>query len=584
MTRQPITIVEIDFPTCIRVFGTAPCTAALSATTSRKCFNSRATCADSAHYDGTGTLTLRFAYNQTGIPGGMTIFPALESVSTRPAELNLSGIDTSMSALGKRARVTVTIGDFAYHDTLTDPYQAERVSGAAQYGGAGYQPGQRGTFWGKHLARWPYYVGLPLRVLRGYVGDSLAAMDTAHYVIAELSGPGGDGRVTITAKDVLDLADNKKAVAPALSTGKLLSAITATDTTATLTPAGIGSTYAASGLACIGREVCGFTRSGDVLTLTRGREGTAAAAHAALDTVQQCLVYADQRPCDVISDLLVTYAGVPSSYIDATAWGLENDRWLSSIRLFRVLTKPTGVAALIGEICQLGIMVWWDETARKIRFRANRPLDLDESAYPLSDAQNHLAGTIGLDRGDDMRLTAVMMFHGMIDPTQSATDANNYARAAVASVTDDPYGQDAIKIICAPWLGAAGNDAVAASISTKLKNRYKTTPNLFTATLDMKDRSGLSLGQIISVQTRLMQDDTGAIDAEPMQVSYLEIKDDRLTIKAETWAFSGRFSFIAPYGVGGYGAATEEGKRVRGYIVSAASLTFPDGTGPYILF
>ncbi|NBT33525.1 MAG: hypothetical protein EBT13_16945, partial [Rhodobacteraceae bacterium] len=68
--REPLTVVEIDLPLCARTYGTAPCTAALSAETPNKCFNTRKTCQDTANYLGTSTQTLRFAKNQTGIPKG----------------------------------------------------------------------------------------------------------------------------------------------------------------------------------------------------------------------------------------------------------------------------------------------------------------------------------------------------------------------------------------------------------------------------------------------------------------------------------------------------------------------------------
>ena len=55
--RKPITIVEIDVDFCALTYGTAPCTAALSAATPRKCFNTFKTCQDQANFD-QGTLTL----------------------------------------------------------------------------------------------------------------------------------------------------------------------------------------------------------------------------------------------------------------------------------------------------------------------------------------------------------------------------------------------------------------------------------------------------------------------------------------------------------------------------------------------
>lgn len=583
--RQPITIVEIDLPLCARVYGTAPCTAALSATFPAKCFNTRATCQDTTNYLGTSTQTLRFAPNQSGLPKGQTIFPALKSVSTRAAEINLSGIDPRTTALGKRARVTVSLEDFAYHDTLTDPYQAQRVSGAAQFSGVGYQPADRGTFFGRLIARQPYYIGKALRVKRGYVGDSLASMATANYVITEWTGPDATGNVQITAADILDLADNKKAVAPAASRGKLAADISTGLTAFTLTPAGVGSEYPASGLICIGREVIAFTRSGDTITPTaRGQEGTTAVVHKANDAVQTCLQYTAQRPCDIISDLLQTYAGVSASFIDLTAWQAESDRWLASIRMGTVITKPTGVAQLIGEICQHGILVWWDEVAQEIRLKANRPLDIGETAYPITDAANLITGSTATDRGDDLRISALYFWHGMIDPTDDAASDKNYKKLVISSVTEDLYGQDAIKTIYSRWFGTSGDDAAAASVANRLKNRYTNTPILMSGALDVKDKASLALGGIVEVTSRFLQDATGAGDAVQMQVSYLEEKDDRLTFRAESSYFTGRYGLVAGAGRADYAASSKANKAKGTYIVNGTTLKFGDGTGPYVLY
>lgn len=583
--REPLTIVEIDLPLCARVYGTAPCTAALSATTPRKCFNTRATCQDPTNYLGTSTQTLRFAPNQSGLPKGQTIFPALKSVSTRPSEINLSGIDPRTSALGKRARVTVALEDFAYHDTLTDPYQAQRVSGAAQFSGVGYQPVDSGTFFGRLAARQPYYIGKALRVKRGYVGDSLAAMATENYVITAMSGPDASGNVQISAADILDLADNKKAVAPAASRGKLLNDETSSSTSWTLTPSGVGAEYPASGLVCVGREIAQFARSGDVLTITaRGYSSTVAASHKANDVVQVCLEFSNNRPSTVIRMLLEDYAGVDPAFIDETAWTAENDRWLASVKFNTIITKPTGVASLVGEICQHGILVWWDGVAQEIRFRANRPLDLGETAYSITDAANLITGSAEVSRGDDLRASAVYFWHGMIDPTDDAGSDRNYKKLVVATVGENLYGQESIKTIYSRWFGVDGDDAVALSIASRLKNRYTATPIMLAGALDVKDKAGLSLGSLINVTTRFIQDDAGAGSATQMQVSALEEKDDRLHFKAESSYFTGRYGLVTETGRGNYSAATATQKQYGTYIVSAASMKFGDGSGPYIAY
>ena len=582
--KEPLQIVELDVPYCTRTFGVAPCTAAISATTPRKCYNTYATCADVPNFD-KGALTLRFAKNQAGLPAGMTTFPALQSVSASPAEINLSGIDPATSPLGKRARVTTTFLDFKYHDTLTDKYRAERVSGAAQFSGIGYDPAQ-GSFFAKLLARQPYYLGTNLRVRNGYVGDVVSTMPTAHYVVSEWSGPDADGRVTITAKDILDLAENTKAVAPAISNGTLSAAISDTDTTATLVPAGIGNLeYAASGRVCIGREVITFTRVNDVLTLTgRGVDGTAASSHAINDTVQECLYVSAQRLSDTISDLLTTYAGIDAGFVTIADWQDEEDSWLSGLTVTATITKPTGVKSLIGEICQLGVFVWWDNEAQQIRFRCNRPLNPGETVLTVTDERNIIIGSASVDQSEDQRLSAMFVWHGMIDPTGSATDGSNFAKTAIASVDENLYGQDAIREIYTRWFGMTGDDGAAAIIASRLVGRYKDVPKKLSIMLDAKDRASVSMGSIISAQTFQIQDVTGANNPTQMQVNSVDFKNERVMLTAETYNIQGRFAFWMQNPQANYSTATDNEKDTGAFWMDDTINVFPDATGPYVYY
>lgn len=583
--REPLTIVEIDLPFCTRTFGSSPCTAALGAGVAAKCYNTRATCKDVPNYLA-GVQTLRFAHNQSGLPKGQTIFPALKSVSSSPSQINLSGIDPSTTALGKRARVTTSFQDFAYQDTLTDKYQSERVSGAAQLSGVGYNPMERGTFFGKLIARQPYYVGKPLRVLRGYVGDLLASMETAHYVISEWAGPDAGGNISITSKDILDLADNAKAKGPGASSGKLSAPITISDTAATLVPVGIGDLeYPASGRVCIGREVATFTRAGDVLTLTaRGVDGSTASAHAINDVAQLCLRYEGQRLCDVIYDLLTVRAGISTGFVDLPAWQLEEDSWLSGLRITATITKPTGVASLVGEICQLGVMVWWDETAQEIRFRANRPLAPGETFFNVTDSANILRGSPTIERAEDQRISALFFYHGVIDPTEDVNSTRGYEKLAIATGTENLYGQDAFKTIYSRWFGQYGDDAAASVIAERLFSRYQNTPKVIGLTLDIKDRAEVSLGRLLKVTSYLLQDEDGLQQAEPMQANMVDVSDGRIKIEAETYTITGRFGFWVQDPLPDYTTATAQEKQDGAFWMDDTIGTFYDGTGPYVYF
>ncbi|MBC7282577.1 hypothetical protein [Hoeflea sp.] len=589
LSRKPLQIVEIDLPRCTRTYATAPCTAALGTTGDHKCYNSIATCQDVPNFL-SANLTLRFSKNQSGLPRGQAIYPALSNVTTRAGRVNLSGIDPKRSPLGQRARITVTLQDFTDAEAYIDKYQAERISGAAQSSGIGYRPKDRGTFFAKLKKRWPYYLGKPLRVLEGYEGDALASMRTRSYVITEWSGPNAAGKVTITAKDVLDLADNNKAQAPVASRGKLLADISASATTLTLTPSGIGSEYSASGYVAIGREVMAFTRSSDTLTVTRAQFDTTASAHSTSDVVQECLIYTKQRADVIIADLLTTYAGIDPAFIDTAAWFAESERWLGGIVFGAIITKPEGVAGLIGEICQHGIMVWWDEVAQEIRFKLNRPLDLDEVFLQVTDDRNIIEGTADIEDAVDERASQVHFWHGIIDPTGSVTDGSNFKKLVIGSDLtlegDDFYGESRIKEIFSRWFGTSGDDATASVIVDRLIARYKFVPENFTCDLDAKDLSGVGMTSLVEVSTRLLTDDTGIIEPRQMQVLFREETQpgSRFRIEAQTFPQSARFGYIMADSSNDYSSATASEISRGCYIANESTLVFSDGTGPYLIF
>lgn len=586
--NRPLTIIEIDVDQCTRTYGSAPCTAALSANTPRKCFNSFRTCQDPENYD-RGTLTLRFGENVTGLPKDEgTIFPVLQSVSERPTEINLSGIDPRSTALGKRAKVTVNLLDFTDGDEEIDPYYAERVSGAAQFDAIGYDP-NRGRFFARLLARSPYYLGRALRVLRGQVGQPLSAFEVSHYVIDGWDGPNAQGAVSIVAKDPLNLIEGRRALAPAPSSGKLAADIDEAALEFNLEPAGIGDDeYPSEGRLVIGREVMTFTRAGDTVTiLQRPVDGSETGSHDAGDTVQVCLRYENQRLDQVAYDLIAVQGPVDSSFIDPSAW---EDEVVGIVPggLTRTLTKPTPIAELIGELCQHGAQIWWDEVAQEIRLRGNRPRLPSETLRDLTDAASLLEGTPSITRPDDRRISTVHFWHGMIDPTDSPTETRNYRRR---TTPDDPssrstneYGAARIETIFSPWFGPEGNEAAAAIIGSRLVSRYRNTPRVLTAKLDPKD--DVKVGELIEAETDSALDTTGLPERMQMQVRRTVPRYVEIDFEAEELSIVGRFGLImdADTDTEDYGSATDEEKLNGCYMVDEATPTMPDGTDPYQIF
>ena len=288
---KALTYVEIDVDYCSLAYGSAPCTAMLGVTGESKCFNSLVSCQDRINFDN-AHATIRFAVPTDYLPSDIDCIPSIKDISFTPAVISL-GED-----LGMRASLSITFEDHRHSDTGPgfDKYHAERS----------YNPYERGTFWGKFRARQPFVTGRPLRLIRGKVGQSLAEMETRHYVMESFDGPTPQGTYRLVAQDILKLADNDRAQAPILSQGLLAANIDADDAALSALPSGIGnSEYPASGYLCIGgKEIVSFTRSADAFTISRGQLGTEAVAHTADERLQLVLRYEGEDPANIIADLL----------------------------------------------------------------------------------------------------------------------------------------------------------------------------------------------------------------------------------------------------------------------------------------
>lgn len=269
--RQPVTIVEIDQDFCALTYGVSPCTAAVGVTGVQKCFNTIRTCQDRPNFD-KSHLTLRFCTPAANIPASWQAIPSVKSVSTAPTRLNIGGASDATGPLGRRAQVTIKLGDHPYSDAKTDPYLSDR----------NYDPLARGTFWTKFLARSPYYQNRPLRIREGYIGQNPEDMITRYYIIDGIDGPDSAGNVTIKGVDILRLIDDRRTKAPLLSTGELTADIDESVTTFDVDGAGFDQ-YDESGTLRIGDELMTYDHrelnavaGGEAWNFTSNSEGWAA--------------------------------------------------------------------------------------------------------------------------------------------------------------------------------------------------------------------------------------------------------------------------------------------------------------------
>lgn len=579
--REPVQIVEIDVDYCALTYGAGACTASLGTTGVRKCFNMYRHCQAPDAFDKT-TLTLRFAQPRANMPLDQVYFPCLVEATPRSSTVNIGGVDQRFDPLGKRATATVRLRDFAYHDRFLDKYQSERISGAAQTDEGGYNPTDRSTFFRKLKTRFPYYSGRALRVIDAYIDNgAVTAEKTRHFVMTDMTID-STGSVTIEAKDVLDLADNKKATCPLQTVGVLTLDLDAGDTTFEVTPEGVGDLeYPASGKVAIGSEVMAFTRAGDAFTVTRAQNNTDASSHSQSDAVQLCYEVNRQRLDDVIYDLLVNYAGISASFIPFTDWQAEVTRWGTSIELTALIAKPEGVAKLVGELAILGVNIWWDDVAQEIRLKMVRPPDGD-AVYTLND--DNAIKSAAVEDLDEDRLTRVAFFSAQIDPTRSVTDGDNYRQQWLfidpESESSVKYDGSRTRTIFCRWLNT-GDDTTIRIACRRLLQRLKDAPQRFKMTLDAKD-AAIMPTDVLRVNSSVFVDETGASRMQPMQV--LSIRDVRaghdFELVAQSYNLDVEIGYCSPNDAPAFAAASDAEKLEYIYCCENTGL-LPDGSEPY---
>ncbi len=574
MGRSPCTIVEIDVDYCSRVFSVAPCTA-----TGEPCYQGRKTCKDPNNFSAT-TKTFKFVDTLVTDPALAPSFPTLRTVSHAPSKIN-PGNGNDSGGLGVRASVTVIIQDMADGDVGTDPYVRQRS----------YDPKTRGTWWGKFKSRFPFYVGRLLRVKTGYLVDGMydaANFTTKLFVIDSITGPSSSGVVQVVAKDILKLADDERAQAPEADIGTLLAALDTVATSFTLLPVGIGDLqYEASGTFRVGSEMMTFTRVADVCTVVRGVNGTVAQEADVGASVQECLTYTDQKVQDIIYDLLVNYAHIDAAYIDMAAWNLECDEWLRGYNVMStIITKPTGVNQLVGELCEQGpVIIWWDERAQMIQLQVIRPRVADD-VIALDDTVNIVVDSVEVQTNPNDRLSEVWVHYGMYDFTKdNLSDPTNYAKRYVLidqdTESDDEFGDVRVRKVFSRWIPSTA-DSLATVVGFRILNQFLDMPEEIHFSLDAKDTEDIWTGTIATLQARILQDASGDNAPVKVQVTQAVEKDTGtlFSFVAIRSQFTGRYGFVTEDDMVDFDVATDAQKAVNGFVCQDDGL-MPDGTPGY---
>ncbi len=574
--REPLTIVEMDIDRCANEFGVLPCEAVLTEPGSQ-CFNTFRTCQDLPNFN-RSTFTHKFCENVPGLPVTLGAIPSI----TRGGVVLSPTILDPAKTLGIRGKVTITFQDHTYHDAQLDPYVDGRT----------YDPMETGTFWGKFLARNPNYENRPLRVTVGYLDDQNVFQpgDSRLYVIDKINGPDANGRVTLVAKDILKIAEDKSAKCPKASGGKLIADITDTQTSFDIDIAG-GYSGALAAIK-VDREVMLATLSGNTFTVTqRGAYNTEAKAHRTNAAVQECVIFDDMNVIDIVYFLLTDTdngAGIDPSFINFSEWEFERDNWLFLNIYTRILATPTGITKLLSEISQQSLLsIWWDERVQQIKLRSSAPL-IDISGVPtFRDGDSIIGNSLKLERLTQDRITQIWLYSELEDPVADPGKQESYQQLTIRSDLDsespEGFGDKRERIILGTWLNNV-SDAVKLDITFRTINKFKESPVKAVFKLDAKDSDAWT-GDIIFIETDQIQDQFGRPTVLTLMVTKAREIDHGTTIEYEaTTAFDYQLNYFrwAPAGIPDFTSATDEQKRTYGWWTDDGIGFLPGGVQPYV--
>lgn len=364
-----------------------------------------------------------------------------------------------------------------------------------------------------------------------------------------------------------------------------------------LTPAGIGDEeYPTTGFARINSEIVRFSRAvgSDIMTVVaRAQYGTELATHGGGDTVQLCAVYDDERIDVVMEDLLTEYGNVGAHLIDTDGWNDEAECWLLGHRVDGIVSEPTGVTTLLGELSRIGPYIWWDERDQLVKLRAQRPELNLETTDDLTDSNAILPGGSTKDLSDE-RITQLYLYFAQVDAAGSATSVSNFSRLRVHLNIEaeriNEYGDSKVATIPTRWI-PRGRDDLAAYVAAQLALRTRYTPVEIEVEVDVSRRE-LWVGDIVRLSTALIQDDSG----EPITDSWLivsaeeDTRGDRIRYRMRRSDYSrlagsvqGRYAFVAADDAPDFADATDAQKAARGAWISGDDGLMADGSPPWVM-
>lgn len=559
ISRKPSTIVVINLDYCNNTFGSAPCIA-----TGVKCYNTKSTCKDTAHYANTVGKDYKFCKKDAPLPiAGEIIRPYLAG---EPSFLSTE-LDQKKS-LTINARVTLEFYDEPDNDIGIDPYVTERST----------YPNAVGTFWRKLFARNLYHIGRTIYIKTGFFGLAESAYKSLKFIIDQIDF--NNGKIKIICKDILKLAD--KVEIPKATAGK----VTDNPLTAVATTVNCDTTseYDASGYIRIDNEIIVYTgKTATSFTgCTRAQFSTTAAQHNLDAKIQLCYVKTSINVVDIMLDIIQNYVGIAAADIDTAVFASEKAQWLTSFAFTGIISKPTKASQLLAELQEQSMSnIWWDEESQLVKFKVFAP---GGSTYgsptEINDDENIVE--IDTDHNEDSRISRIVIYY-VKDAIGDLVKPESYARSYISwdvnAEGSAEYNEKAIKTIFSQWITSS---AIPSVLASRFLRRFRDPAKKAIVTLELKD-SGIKTADVVNLTTNQILKTDGTALSRLYQVIKKQQKSlGKFSYVLLDTAWTKKYGFIAPSGYPNWDAASEAQKQYAYISDGNEKLGANDDEGFYI--
>lgn len=515
---------ELHLPVCSRVYGQAPCQAAIGVTGDYKCFNTPATCQDPQNYqESDEPKVLRWVKSAEYVVPDVGVIPSLQSVRVTPMELR-PGID-----IGSRESATITFSNHSDNDFYLDPYYLDRD----------YDPYFNGDFWSKFDERYPNTQGYQCYVVRGHAGQTWDQMEKSSYIVDRGILSESLENFTFTVRDIFMFLQNNKTQIPRPCDGFLASNIGTDLTPFDLEPPGIGDftypdgkrMYPSSGFAYIGEEYFQYSISGDTVTpIARGLRGTEAVEHEEGDSMQVVEVFNSVTSSEILQRIF-SYTPINPRWYNVSQWDAEVEEYDN--RLYSgEISEPTNIDKILNELSQdLCLSVYPDVVDEKII------LEYVRNRVPVYHFNDGNMFDIKRSKDYDKRTSAVYIRFGRRNPLLKMDENINYlGRLYRLNDNQNEVLQKNSDVVHSQYSRFIPlNLREAADVSARVRlGRYSSPPRIMNFSVDQSEAP--KIGKICGIQSRFLNDARGIYGNEvPMQIVKLAKAEGRYHVTAEEY-------------------------------------------------